>query len=127
MPGRRGKPGAVPPGNFRGKIMKTVIDTLMKRGYKKYKSYKEYVILYQKKFPGKIVCDCNEAIYIDVEIFNHPALEYHTKIEIGLRAEKNGKWWDIKCYGLSEKEFVKSVASLEKKIIKAFEAIAGGR
>jgi|WetSurMetagenome_2_1015567.scaffolds.fasta_scaffold610526_1 hypothetical protein len=103
-----------------------LITLLLKRGYKEYNSQKTGARFFQKKFMGKVVCDCNDANFIDIEIYDMRPVIGCTMIQISLKAEKQGRWWDIKCYGLSEKELGKNIASLEKKIIKAFETVAWG-
>jgi len=107
-----------------------IIENFLKNeGYKLYPQLVEYPYtkrnLWQKQISNERVCETNEKLFINV--LQYQFEEYteveHEKFEVYIVAEFHEKWWDIKCYSLSQEEIIYDLHSLESTLIKMFNTI----
>lgn len=94
------------------------------KGYKLYPQNKEgyWTVhnLYQKRVDHDKVCETNEKLFIN--IYEYKASENGPMTyEMGIKAESNGLWWDLKVYGVSEERLETEFNTLEQKLIELWE------
>lgn len=104
------------------------IDTLKEtHGYKQYPQNYEYPYIYkallQKRVNSKSVCETNDKLHITIEYSLFDAFENYGRYQIGIRAEKNELWWDLKAYSLSDDEILSRIEEIEKTLIELFNKI----
>ena len=99
---------------------------LIENGYKLWNEGRgtEIICEFQKKVDSKSVCECNGFLAIDIHLYEmiHGG-KAHTSAVVSIRAEKNKKWWHLKCYSLSFDELKNQLPKIEKTLIRMFNSI----
>lgn len=76
-------------------------------------------VLWQKKFEDlKYVCQTNDNLYINIKSYDPGGVE----IEI-VAEDKNRVWFNLSAYSLLWNELPEKYEDIERKLLKAWEAI----
>ena len=71
-------------------------------------------------------CTCNERapqIIVTPSVYTFSAYSQHRSVSIDLTAEYNDIWWKLSAYSLSEEDAIERLSEIEKKLVKAWEAL----
>ncbi len=71
-------------------------------------------------------CTCNERapqIIVTPSVYTFSDYSQHRSVSIDLTAEYNDIWWKLSAYSLSEEDAIERLSEIEKKLVKAWEAL----
>ena len=81
----------------------------------------EHKTLWQKRIDNESVCETNDKLFINISEYLFSGMDI--TFEVSITAEKNGVWWDLKCYSLNFYETENRLEEIENALIKMFNTL----